>query len=162
AAGASVQVVQADVARAGDAARLVEACQAQAPLRGVIHAAGVLDDGVLDRQTAGRFARVMAPKVYGAWHLHELTRELPLGFFVLFSSMAAVLGSAGQTNSAAANACLDALAHHRRAQGLPGLSINWGPWAEGGMAARLSLAGQGVDKIEVADGLRVLGDLLRP
>jgi myxalamid-type polyketide synthase MxaB len=161
-AGASVQVVQANVASAGDVARLIEACQAQAPLRGVIHAAGVLDDGVLDRQTAERFARVLAPKVYGAWHLHTLTRELPLDFFVLFSSMASVLGSAGQTNYSAANTFLDALAHHRRAQGLPALSINWGPWAEVGMAARLSLARQGVEKIDVADGLRVLGDLLQP
>jgi 7-keto-8-aminopelargonate synthetase-like enzyme len=104
----------------------------------------------------------MAPKAYGAWHLHTLTREVPLDFFVLFSSMASVLGSAGQTNYAAANAFLDALAHHRRARGLPGLSINWGPWAEVGMAARLSLAGQGVDKIDVSDGLRVLSELLQP
>jgi myxalamid-type polyketide synthase MxaB len=161
-AGASVQVVQANIASARDVAGLIETCQAQAPLRGVLHAAGVLDDGVLDRQTAERFARVLAPKVYGAWHLHTLTRELPLDFFVLFSSMASVLGSAGQTNYAAANAFPDALAHHRRAQGLPGLSINWGPWAEVGMAARLSLAGQGVEKIDSADGVRVLGDLLQP
>jgi acyl transferase domain-containing protein/7-keto-8-aminopelargonate synthetase-like enzyme/acyl carrier protein len=162
AAGASVAEVRADVARAEDVSRLIEACQAQAPLRGVIHAAGVLDDGIHDRQTAERFARVMAPKVHGAWHLHTLTQEIPLDFFVLFSSMASVLGSAGQTNYAAANAFLDALAHHRRARGLPALTINWGPWAEAGMAARLSLAGQGVEKMEVADGLRVLGDLLRP
>jgi myxalamid-type polyketide synthase MxaB len=161
-AGASVQAVQADVASAEDVACLIETCQAHAPLRGVIHAAGVLDDGVFDRQSAERFAKVMAPKVYGAWHLHTLTRELPLDFFVVFSSTASVLGSAGQTNYAAANAFLDALAHHRRARGLPGLSINWGPWAEAGMAARLSLAGQGVDKIDVGDGLRVLDDLLRP
>jgi myxalamid-type polyketide synthase MxaB len=161
-AGASVLEVQADVASPSDTARLIESCQAEAPLRGVIHAAGVLDDGVLDRQTAERFARVMAPKVYGAWNLHTLTRDLSLDFFVVFSSMASVLGSAGQTNYAAANAFLDALAHHRRARGLPTLSINWGPWAEAGMAAKLSLAGQGVEKIETADALRVLGDLLAP
>jgi myxalamid-type polyketide synthase MxaB len=159
-AGASVCVLQADVADAGDVARLITACQSQAPLRGIVHAAGVLDDGVLDNQTAERFARVMAPKVHGAWHLHTQTQEIPLDFFVCFSSMASVLGSAGQANYAAANAFLDGLVHHRRARGLPGLSINWGPWAEVGMAARLSLAGQGVEKIEIADGLTVFGDLL--
>src|SRR5262249_11363419 len=121
-----------------------------------------LDDGVLERQTAERFATVMAPKVYGAWNLHQQTRELPLDFFVVFSSVASVLGSAGQSNYAAANAFLDALGHHRRAEGLPGLSIIWGPWAEAGMAARLSLAGQGVEKIDPADGLRVLVELLGP
>jgi 7-keto-8-aminopelargonate synthetase-like enzyme len=104
----------------------------------------------------------MAPKVHGAWELHRQTEALPLDFFVVFSSMASVLGSAGQANYAAANAFLDALAWHRRARGLPGLSINWGPWAEAGMAARLSLAGQGVEKIAPADGLRVLAELLRP
>jgi myxalamid-type polyketide synthase MxaB len=161
-AGAAVRVVRADVASAAGVARLVEACRAEGPLRGLIHAAGVLDDAVLERQTAERFATVMAPKVQGAWELHRQTETLPLDFFVVFSSMASVLGSAGQTNYAAANAFLDALAQHRRARGLPGLSINWGPWAEAGMAARLSLAGQGVEKLEPADGLRVLAELLRP
>jgi myxalamid-type polyketide synthase MxaB len=160
-AGASVRVMRADVARVEDVAGLLEACRAEASLRGVVHAAGLLDDGVLDRQTAERFARVLAPKASGAWRLHELTRDDPLDFFVCFSSMASLLGSAGQTNYAAANAFLDALAHRRRALGLPALSVNWGPWDEAGMAARLSLAGQGVEKIEPADGLRVLGDLLR-
>jgi myxalamid-type polyketide synthase MxaB len=160
-AGAAVQVVQADIANSADMARLIEACQAHGPLRGIVHAAGVLDDGVLDQQTVERFARVMAPKVRGAWQLHRQTQELPLDFFVCFSSMASVLGSAGQTNYAAANAFLDALAEHRRARGLPALSINWGPWAEVGMAAGLSLAGQGLDKLEIADGLQVFADLLR-
>jgi NAD(P)-dependent dehydrogenase (short-subunit alcohol dehydrogenase family) len=107
------------------------------PLRGVFHLAGVLDDGVLREQTRERFDRVMAAKVLGAWHLHELTADLPLEQFVLFSSAAALLGSPGQGNYAAANAFLDALAHQRRAEGRPGLSINWGSWAEVGMAARL-------------------------
>jgi myxalamid-type polyketide synthase MxaB len=159
-AGASVQVVLADVANSEEVGRLVESCRPA--LRGVVHAAGVLDDGVLERQTAERFERVLAPKVRGAWNLHAHTRDLPLDFFVCFSSMASLLGSAGQGNYAAANAFLDALAHHRRARGLPCLTVNWGPWAEVGMAARLSLAGQGVEKIEIADGLQVLGDLLRP
>jgi 7-keto-8-aminopelargonate synthetase-like enzyme len=160
-AGATVREVRADVASAEEVAALLAECRAEAPLRGVVHAAGVLDDGVIERQDAGRLARVMAPKASGAWHLHEMTRGDSLDFFVCFSSMASVLGSAGQSNYAAANAYLDALMHHRRALGLPGLSINWGPWAEAGMAANLSLAGQGVEKIDIADGLRVLGGLLR-
>ena len=160
ASGASVQVVQADVARAEDVARLIGVCQADAPLRGIVHAAGVLDDGVVEKQNAERFARVMAPKVRGAWNLHTQTQGLPLDFFVCFSSVASLLGSPGQSNYAAANAFLDALAHHRRARGLPGLSINWGPWAEAGMAAKLSLAGQGIEKIDDESGLKVFAELL--
>jgi myxalamid-type polyketide synthase MxaB len=160
AAGASVQAVRADVANADDVARLVAACQAEAPLRGVVHAAGVLDDGVLEKQSAERFAKVLAPKVRGAWHLHTHTRELPLDFFVCFSSMASLLGAPGQSNYAAANAFLDALAHHRRTRGLPGLSINWGPWADAGMAAKLSLAGQGLEKIDPESGRQVFAELL--
>jgi myxalamid-type polyketide synthase MxaB len=159
-AGAAVQVVKADVANSAEVGRLIASCRQT--LRGIVHAAGVLEDGVLEKQTAQRFERVLAPKVRGAWNLHTHTRQLPLDFFLCFSSMASLLGSAGQSNYAAANAFLDALAHHRRARGLPCLTINWGPWAEVGMAARLSLAGQGIEKIEVADGLQVLGDLLQP
>jgi acyl transferase domain-containing protein len=137
ASGAIVRVVKADVARSDHVARLIETCQTQGPLRGVVHAAGVLDDGILVKQTAERFARVMAPKIRGAWELHIQTQTLPLDFFVCFSSMASLVGSPGQGNYAAANAFLDALAHHRRARGLAGLSINWGPWADAGMAAKL-------------------------
>jgi myxalamid-type polyketide synthase MxaB len=147
-AGASVQVVQADVGLAQDVTRLLDVCNKAAPLRGVVHAAGVLDDGVLARQTAERLARVMAPKVRGAWNLHVQTQESSLDFFVCFSSVASLLGSPGQSNYAAANAFLDALVHHRRSLGLPGLSINWGPWAEAGMAAglrsRLESRGEGM------------------
>jgi myxalamid-type polyketide synthase MxaB len=159
-AGASVQVVQADVADSAEVGRLIESCRGG--LRGIVHAAGVLDDGVLELQTAERFGRVLAPKVRGAWNLHMHTSALPIDFFVCFSSMASLLGNAGQSNYAAANAFLDALAHHRRARGMPSQTINWGPWAGVGMAAKLSLAGQGVEKIEIADGLQVFGDLLQP
>jgi myxalamid-type polyketide synthase MxaB len=157
AAAAAVLVVQADVARAEDVTRLLDVCQRQAPLRGIVHAAGVLDDGIVEKQSAERFARVMAPKVRGAWNLHTQTQGLPLDFFVCFSSMASLLGSVGQSNYAPANAFLDALAHHRRALGLPGLSINWGPWAEVGMAAglRSRLQGQGEGMIDPAIGVRI-------
>jgi myxalamid-type polyketide synthase MxaC len=101
-----------------------------------MHAAGVLDDGVLQRQTWARFCTVLAPKVVGSWHIHEQTSGLPLDFFVLFSTAAALLGSVAQANHAAANAFLDALAQDRRARGLPALSINWGAWAEVGAATR--------------------------
>jgi len=135
-AGATVMVAQADVSDEGQVKQLLTAIDASLPpLRGIIHAAGVLDDGVLLQQTWDRFSRVIAPKVMGTWNLHTLTQNRPLDFFVLFSSTASLLGSPGQANHAAANAFLDALAHHRRALGLPGLSINWGAWSEIGSAA---------------------------
>ncbi|MFE6619130.1 type I polyketide synthase [Streptomyces sp. NPDC057740] len=106
-------------------------------LRGVVHAAGVLDDAVLSQLTWGRFRSVLAPKVAGGWHLHRATVDLDLEHFVLFSSTAALLGAPGQAHYAAANAFLDGLAHYRRGLGLPALSVGWGPW-EAGMAAQLS------------------------
>jgi len=139
--GATVATIQADVSNESDLARaLSEIRNTMPPLRGVIHAAGVLDDHLLLNLDAENFRRVLAPKVLGAWNLHTLTADLPLDFFVVFSSVASVLGSPGQANYAAANAFLDGLAHDRRSRGLPCLSINWGPWAEVGMAARASSA----------------------
>ena len=121
-AGAEVSVVRGDVASRAQVEHAVAAIGGtRPPLRGVIHAAGVLDEGVLMQQDAGKFARVMAAKVEGAWNLERATRDLPLDFFVLFSSVAGVLGSPGQANHAAANAFLDAFAHHRRARGLPAI-----------------------------------------
>ncbi len=137
-AGVRVIVARADVAEEDELGKvLAETRATMPPLRGVVHAAGTLDDGVLLEQSWQRFGKVLAPKVAGAWNLHELTRALPLDFFVMFSSAASLLGSPGQGNYAAGNAFLDALAHHRRALGLPALSVNWGPWAGEGMAAGL-------------------------
>lgn len=133
AGGTRVQIVPADVSRPEDVARVV--ALADPPLRGVVHAAGVLDDGMLTQQTLERFREVAAPKIRGAFLLHEHTKTLGLDFFVLFSSVASLLGSAGQANYAAANAFMDGLAHWRRHSGLPALTINWGPWADVGMAA---------------------------
>ena len=135
--GVSVVVAKADISDERQVAGVIEEMRgSMPPLRGVFHAAGILDDGVLLQLDEERFARVMAPKVSGAWNLHRLTLEDDLDFFVLFSSAASVLGSPGQGNYVAANAFLDALAHHRRALGMPALAINWGAWTEVGLATR--------------------------
>ncbi|XXY48825.1 SDR family NAD(P)-dependent oxidoreductase [Sorangium sp. So ce269] len=158
-AGATVLTLQADVTDRGDLARALDAAaRALPPLRGVVHAAGVLDDGVLLQQDWARFARVLGPKVDGAFHLHALTKELPLDLFVLFASASALLGSVGQASYAAGNAFLDALAHHRRALGLAALSVDWGPWAEVGMAAALEarFGALGVEAFSTADALSAL------
>ena len=134
--GCRVEVVRGDVSCPTDVSRVLERVgQTLPPLRGIVHAAGVLDDGILAQQTWDRLVRVMAPKVAGAVNLQRLVDGTPLDFFVLFSSASALLGSPGQANYVAANAFLDALAHHRHLRGLPAVSINWGPWSGGGMAA---------------------------
>ena len=130
------------------------------PLRGVIHAAGVLTDGFLVNQTWHQFQTVMAPKMLGAWHLHQVTQPLSLDFFVLFSSAASLLGSPGQSNYAAANAFLDALAHWRRQQGLPAQTLNWGPWKDAGLAQSAStgawLLARGIQSFDPAVAVRFL------
>jgi malonyl CoA-acyl carrier protein transacylase len=138
--GAKVVIAQADVSDYEQVVRVLALTERSArPLRGIIHAAGVLDDGILQQLSWQRFLGVMAPKVQGAWNLHTLTQKLPIDFFVLFSSTAALLGSAGPANHCAANTFLDALAFYRRAQGLPATSINWGAWGEIGIAAQRQL-----------------------
>lgn len=160
ASGTAVQVVQADLAQTQDVADLVALARSQAPLAGVVHAAGVLQDAIVQNQSPESFAKVLAPKVKGAWALHNETLSDALDFFVCFSSMSSLMGAPGQTNYAAANAFLDALMRQRRTRGLPGLSINWGPWAEIGMAANLNDAAHGLDKIDVEAGLSTFSALL--
>lgn len=156
--GANVNVVACDASDGKALADLLGRVGSHRPLRGVVHAAGVLDDGMIAAQTPDRFIEVMTPKVSGAWHLHQLTKELELDFFVLFSSISGVTGTAGQSNYAAANAFLDALAYNRRAAGLPATSIAWGAWAGEGMAARMSetdrtrFARQGLDALSPEEG----------
>jgi NADPH:quinone reductase-like Zn-dependent oxidoreductase/acyl carrier protein len=165
--GARVEVMAADVSREDEVRRVFAAIDASMPpLRGIVHAAGVIADGPLAGQDWSRFERVLAPKAAGGWALHRASEGRPLDFFVLFSSMVAIFGGAGQANYAAANAGLDALAHYRRAQGLPALSVNWGPWAEAGMAARLDArehrrwAQQGIGSMKPAQALAALERLL--
>ena len=164
-AGADVSPVVCDVSNASQVTQVLAEIELhRSPLRGIVHAAGVLDDATLAQQSVERFHRVLAPKMLGAWHLHRMTRHQPLDFFVLYSSMASLLGAAGQANYAAANAFLDGLARHRRSLGLPGLSINWTGWSEIGMAARHQMGQrivtQGLGTIAPKQGMEILEYLL--
>ena len=165
AAGANVVVAKADAADFDQLSGLIaDIDHTLPPLRGVVHAAGVLDDGIALQQTRERFWKVLSPKLLGGWHLHALTAGRKLDFFTLFSSAASLLRSPGQSNYAAANAALDGLAAFRRVRGLPCVSINWGPWAGAGMAARDGKADQlahtGMGLIDPARGLDLFGRLL--
>ncbi len=166
AAGAHVEHRQADVADFDALQELLFELEdnPDLTLRGIIHAAGLLADGVLVQQDWKRYEQVLRPKVEGAANLHRLTYHADLDFFILFSSIASLLGSPGQSNYAAANAYLDALAHQRHDEGLPGLSINWGPWDEVGMAVRDGIqarrSGKGIWPIPPDLGLQALETLL--
>ncbi|HVV70623.1 MAG TPA: SDR family NAD(P)-dependent oxidoreductase, partial [Verrucomicrobiae bacterium] len=163
--GVRVRVARVDVSDAQAMDRLLtDVRTTMPPLRGVFHSAGVLADGALVQQTGDRFARVFSPKVTGSWILHQLTAADQLDLFVMFSSIASVFGSPGQGNHAAANAFMDTLAALRKAQGLPGLSVNWGAWSgvgaavEHGVAQRAEEMGYGV--IDPRSGFKALEMLL--
>jgi acyl transferase domain-containing protein/acyl carrier protein len=168
--GACVHLASVDVADEGQLGAFLDEFRAEGwpPIRGVVHAAGVLQDGLLVQLDAAALDSVLRPKMMGGWLLHRLLKDAPLDFFVLFSSAGSLLGQPGQGNYAAANAFLDALAHHRRALGKPALSINWGAWSglgfaetAGGkrLAARLALAG--IKSIAPAPALEAMERLLR-
>jgi acyl transferase domain-containing protein/aryl carrier-like protein len=161
--GATVTVARGDVGVREDVDRIVAGCEPA--LAGVIHAAGVLADAALPRQTAEGVDKVMGPKVHGTRNLHEATKDLGLDLFVLYSGGASLLGSPGQANYCAANAFLDGFASWRRAQGLPALSIQWGAWADVGMAAGLGdayaaqQAKEGIHRLPVGAGMDAMGRL---
>ncbi len=159
--GTRVTIGAADVADLPALERLLTELPADRPLRGVVHAAGILDDAMLPKQSVERFESVMKPKVVGAWNLHMLTRKLPeLDFFVMYSSAASLLGNPGQANYVAANAFLDALARHRHSLGLPALAIGWGVFSGVGLAASedirgARLASRGVIALTPEDGVEI-------
>jgi NAD(P)-dependent dehydrogenase (short-subunit alcohol dehydrogenase family)/acyl carrier protein len=155
----------ADVGRESEVAKLLERIRAELPpLAGVAHLAGVLDDALLSQQSLEHFRTTLAPKAFGACYLDRLTKNDDLEFFIVYSSASSVIGSPGQANYAAANALLDGLVAERRAQGLPAASINWGPWAKGGMAtshaARANLSAQGLIPLEPTVALNALGEII--
>ena len=157
--GARVRIVRGDVADPVTVAAMLSAA-GDAPVRGVIHSAGTTDDAAMLSLGWDRIRKVMQAKVAGSWNLHVATRNLKLDHFVLFSSGAAFLGSPGQANHAAANEFLAGLAHHRRAQGLPALTMDWGPWRETGAATRGDVLERaraaGLHAISTEGGLRQL------
>jgi myxalamid-type polyketide synthase MxaD len=161
AAGAEVTVLRGDVARRDDVERVLAALPGPTALRGIVHAAGVLDPGILVNLDAPRVVSVMKPKVEGALNLAGATRDRALDFVVFFSSVSASLGVPGEGNYAAANAALEAVAARLRAEGRPVLSIAWGPWSEVGMVATRGdggrrLAARGLGRLTPEEGLRVL------
>jgi phthiocerol/phenolphthiocerol synthesis type-I polyketide synthase C len=163
--GAHLRVCNADIADMDGLSEVFgRELSSLPPLAGVFHLAGVLDDGTLPKQTPEKLENALRPKAYGAWNLHLLTREMSLDYFVLFSSVASVLGSPGQGNYAAANAFLDALAAYRRSLSLPALSINWGPFGGIGMAKayrKPQHRASGIGSLSIELGMRSLGEFLQ-
>jgi acyl transferase domain-containing protein/acyl-CoA synthetase (AMP-forming)/AMP-acid ligase II/acyl carrier protein len=161
--GADIKVLKADIADFETVKGHIDAIQQSGlPLKGVFHAAGRLDDGILLKQDKAKFEKVMKPKIAGAWNLHLLTKEMPLDFFICFSSVASMIGSPAQGNYAASNAFLDALCQYRKATGLPGQSISWGPWEGEGMAAGIQpqINKTGLIKIKPEEAFAALEYLL--
>ncbi|MGD9853730.1 MAG: SDR family NAD(P)-dependent oxidoreductase [Planctomycetaceae bacterium] len=165
--GVNVVVAKADVSDAAQVRQALSKLRASMPpLRGVIHSAMVLDDGVLLQLDADRIDRVLNPKVKGAWNLHELTRNEDLDFFVMYSSVASLIGNPGQANYAAANAFLDELCRYRRSLGLPALTVNWGAIADVGVAARSAVVQDhferlGINSLPPRTALSLLEQLLQ-
>jgi amino acid adenylation domain-containing protein/thioester reductase-like protein len=160
--GASrVDIVAADVGDRKSVESVMALFNKDCALRGIIHTAGTLDDGVISSLTPQRCRTVYNPKVDGAWHLHQMTRSMDLDFFIMCSSLSGIIGNAGQANYAAANTFMDALAHMRRAQNLPATSISLGLWGGDGMRAKLSDADlarytdMGINGLDPRDGIQV-------
>ncbi|VEG46568.1 beta-ketoacyl synthase [Mycolicibacterium flavescens] len=160
-----IHIFAADVGDESEVAQLLQRIREDLPpLAGVVHLAGVLDDALLPQQSLDRFRTTLRPKAFGALHLDRFTRADDLDFFIVSSSVSSVFGSPGQANYAAANALLDGLVACRRAQGLPATSVNFGPWAEGGMASseavRNNLNAQGLVPLEPSAALSALAEVV--
>lgn len=145
--GVKVEIVACDVADPDAVQRLVRPTASRLPLRGVVHSAMVLRDEVLTRVGRESLEEVLSPKIAGAWNLHLATHDLPLDWFVMYSSVATLVGSAGQASYVAANRFLDALAWHRRAVGLPAIAVNWGPLADVGVVANNAMLTRYLDSV---------------
>lgn len=163
----NVQIIQSDISIEKDAINLFKTLNSnEVSLGGIVHAAGVLKDGIVLQQNWSNFENVMSSKMKGTWNLHTHSQQSNLDFFICFSSMTSVLGGLGQTNYAAANAYIDVFAHYRKDLGLPCLSINWGPWSEGGMASNMSKKDQqrikdlGIESLSDANALHIFSELL--
>jgi microcystin synthetase protein McyG len=159
--GVRIHDLLADISERRDVEKIFEQIgESRAELRGIVHAAGTLDDSTLLQQTREKFATVFASKVSGSWLLDEFSRRHPVDFFVLFGSAASVLGSAGQINHAAANGFLDALSQQRHREGLPSITIAWGPWSDIGAAARMNDTGRaarlGLSALSPEKGIELL------
>lgn len=160
-----IHTFAADVGHEADVAKLLERIRAELPpLAGVAHLAGVLDDALLLQQSLERFRTTLVPKAFGAWHLDRLTMNDDLDFFIVSSSVSSLLGSPGQANYSTANALLDGLVAQRQARGLPATGVNFGPWAQGGMAsseaARANLGAQGLIPLEPSAALGALAEVV--
>lgn len=160
-----IHVYAADVGDESEVAELLERIRAELPpLAGLVHLAGVLDDALLSQQSLERFRTTLAPKAFGASHLDHLTRDDELDFFIVSSSVSSLFGSPGQANYATANALLDGLVAQRRAQGLPATGVNFGPWAQGGMAssdaAAANIGAQGLIPLEPSAALSALAEVV--
>jgi acyl carrier protein len=161
--GVAVEVYASDISNKKETNSLIKRIkQKHKPLKGIFHLAGVLDDGIFVTQTAKRFAKVFAAKGESAWNLHEATQDLDLEYFVMFGSIAGTFGSPGQSNYAAANSFLNQLAKIRKSQGLPALSVDWGPWGTVGMAAKLEERhrASGVMALKLEQGFKALGEAM--
>ncbi|GAB7066829.1 type I polyketide synthase [Mycolicibacterium hodleri] len=160
-----VHVFAADVGVESEVATLLERIRAELPpLAGVVHLAGVLDDALLSQQSVERFRTALAPKAFGAFHLDRLTRDDELDFFIVSSSVSALFGSPGQSNYATANSLLDGVVARRRSRGLPATGVNFGPWAQGGMAsseaAAANIGAQGLIPLEPSAALSALAEVV--
>jgi NADPH:quinone reductase-like Zn-dependent oxidoreductase/SAM-dependent methyltransferase/acyl carrier protein len=163
--GVEITTCQMDVTKLEDVQRAIAIAQKVAPLRGILHAAMVLDDAPIERLTEQRMWQAMAPKIMGAWNLHSLTADMALDFFVMFSSFTSIVGNLGQANYVAGNAFLDMLAYYRRSRGLPALTVNWGNVGGAGYVARNKDAAERLERIgttamPIAETLDLLEDLM--